>query len=286
MMKEHRLRKARQYKVYVAVFVCFVVKAVHLEVVSDLSTKAFIAALNRFVARRGLPVDVYSDCGTKFVGAAAQLKKLVNHPDNQSRLSAAIQSVWHFNPPGAPHFGGLWEAAVKSAKSLLVRVMGEHTFTLEEFNTILCRVEAIMNSRPLIPSSTDPSEVDYLSPAHFLIGQPLLAVPEEHIAPSQRSLNNRWKLINPCAQAYWRRWRDEYLQTLQTRGRWTVDAPNLVVNDIVIVKDPQSPPLAWPMARVIEAVPGADGVVRVVRLRTSTGILTRPVVKVVKLPTA
>jgi len=286
LMKEHRLRKARQYKVYVAVFVCFVVKAVHLEVVSDLSTDAFVAALNRFVARRGLPVDIYSDCGTNFVGAAAQLKKLINHPDNQSRLSATIQSVWHFNPPGAPHFGGLWEAAVKSAKSLMVRIMGEHTFTLEEFNTILCRVEAILNSRPLIPSSTDPSEVDYLSPGHFLIGQPLLAVPEEHIAPSQRSLKNRWKLINQCAQAFWRRWRDEYLQTLQTRGRWTVDAPNLVVNDIVIVKDPQSPPLAWPMARVLEAMPGADGVVRVVRLRTSSGILTRPVVKVVKLPTA
>ncbi|CAI6354007.1 unnamed protein product [Macrosiphum euphorbiae] len=286
LMKEHRLRKARQYKVYVAVFVCFVVKAVHLEVVSDLSTDAFIAALNRFVSRRGLPVNIYSDCGTNFVGAAAQLKELVNHPDNQGRLSATIQSVWHFNPPGAPHFGGLWEAAVKSAKSLLVRIMGEHTFTLEEFNTMLCRVEAILNSRPLVPSSTDPNEVDYLSPGHFLIGQPLLAVPEEPVSPSQRSLSNRWKLINQCAQAFWRRWRDEYLQTLQTRGRWTADAPNLVVDDIVVVKDPHSPPLTWRMARVIETVPGADGVVRVVRLRTPTGLLTRPVAKVVKLPTA
>jgi len=145
-MKEHRLRKARQYKVYVAVFVCFAVKAVHLEVVSDLSADAFIAALIRFVARCDLPTDIYSDCGTNFVGAAAQLKELVDHPENQSRLSATTQSVWHFNPPGAPHFGGLWEAAVKSAKSLLVRIMGEHTFTLEEFNTILCRVEAILNS--------------------------------------------------------------------------------------------------------------------------------------------
>lgn len=81
------------------VFVCFVIKAVHLEVVSDLSTDDFIAALNRFEARRGLPVDIYSDCGTNFVGAAAQLKELVNHPDNQGRLSATIQSVWHFNPP-------------------------------------------------------------------------------------------------------------------------------------------------------------------------------------------
>uniref|UniRef100_A0A2S2NNC8 Integrase catalytic domain-containing protein n=1 Tax=Schizaphis graminum TaxID=13262 RepID=A0A2S2NNC8_SCHGA len=286
LMKEHRLRKARQYKVYVAVFVCFAVKAVHLEVVSDLSTDAFIAALNRFVARRGLPTDIYSDCGTNFVGAAAQLKNLINHRDNQGQLSASIQSVWHFNPPGAPHFGGLWEAAVRSAKTLLVRIMGEHTFTLEEFNTILCRVEAILNSRPLTPSSTDPNEIDYLSPGHFLIGQPLLAPPEEDILPNQYSLNNRWKLLNQCAQAFWRRWRDEYLQTLQTRGRWTTDTPNLTVDDLVIVKDPHTPPLTWRMARILDTVPGTDGVVRVVRLRTSTGVLTRPVVKVVKLPIA
>ncbi|XP_027841687.2 uncharacterized protein LOC114123039 [Aphis gossypii] len=104
LMKEHRLRKARQYKVYVAVFICFAVKAVHLEVVSDLSTDAFIAALNRFVARRGLPTDIYSDCGTNFVGAAAQLKNLINHRDNQGQLSASIQSVWHFNPPRCTAF--------------------------------------------------------------------------------------------------------------------------------------------------------------------------------------
>jgi len=91
----------------------------------------------------------------------------------------------------------------------------------------------------------DPKEVDYLSPGHFLIDQHLLAVPEIPITPSQISLSNRWKLINQCAQAFWRRWRDEYLQTLQTRGCWTADAPNLAVNDIVIIKDPHSPPLVW-----------------------------------------
>ncbi|XP_026819102.1 uncharacterized protein LOC113557746 [Rhopalosiphum maidis] len=205
LMKEHRLRKARQYKIYVAVFVCFAVKAEHLEVVSDLSTNAFIAALNRFVARRGLPTDIYSNCGTNFLGAAAQLKNLINRRDNQGQLSASIQSVWHFNPPGAPHFGGQWEAAVRSAKTLLIRIMGEHTITLEEFTTILCDVEAILNSRPLTPSSTDPNEIDYLSPGHFLIGQPLLAPPEENIPPTQYSLHNRWKLLNQCAQAFWRR---------------------------------------------------------------------------------
>lgn len=76
LMKENRLRKAHQYKVYVAVFICFVVKAVHLEVVSDLTTDAFLAALKRFVACRGLPVDIYTNFGTSFVGAAKKLKGL------------------------------------------------------------------------------------------------------------------------------------------------------------------------------------------------------------------
>jgi len=178
-MKEHRLRKARQYKVYVAVFVCFLVKAVHLEIVSDLSTDPLIACAQSVCRTSWSSRDIYSDCGTNFVGVAAQLKNLINHRDNQGQLSASIQSVWHFNPPGAPHFGGLWEAAFRSAKTLLVRIMGAHTFTLEQLNTILCRVEAILNSRPFTPSSTDPIEIDYLSSGHFLISQPLLAPQEE-----------------------------------------------------------------------------------------------------------
>jgi len=285
-MTEHKLRKARRYKIYVAVFVCFVVKAVHLEVVSDLTTDAFLAALKRFVARRGLPTDIYSDCGTNFVGAARQLHNLINDPINRTKLSAGAPScLWHFNPPAAPHFGGLWEAAVRSAKSLLVRIMGEHTFTYEEFSTVLCRVEAILNSRPLTPASTDPAEIDCLTPGHFLIGQPLLAVPEVDVPVTSRTLVNRWKLVNQCVQSFWRRWRSEYLQTLQPRGRWNRDSKNIVVDDMVVIKEPNVPPLRWPIARVQEVMPGADGVVRVVRLRTCDGVLVRPVVKIVKLPT-
>lgn len=285
-MKEHRLRKARHYKVYLAVFVCFAVKAVHLEVVTDLTTDAFIAALQRFVARRGLPTDIYTDCGTNFVGAANKFRDLLHDPAQRDRIVAATQFTWHFNPPAAPHFGGLWEAAVRSTKSLLGRIMGEHTLTLEELGTVLCRVEAILNSRPLTPASTDPAELDCLTPGHFLIGQPLLAVPEADIVDSPRPLVNRWKLVNQCVQSFWRRWRDEYLQTLQTRTRWMSNDRNLIIDDMVIIKDPHSPPLQWRIARVIGVSPGADGVVRVVRLRTSDGIIIRPVVKLVKLPTA
>jgi len=283
-VKENRLRKARYYKIYVAVFVCFTVRAVHLELVSELSTDAFIATMNRFVARRGLPTDIYSDCGTNFVGTANHLHHLVNNPECRDQLTASTHCTWHFNPPGAPHFGGLWEAAVRSTKSLMVRIMGEHVFTMEEFHTVLCRVEAILNSRPLTPISPDPTDLECLTPGHFLVGRPLLSVPEVGISESSRPLVQRWKLVNQCAQSFWRRWRNEYLQTLQTRNRWVTDCPNITVNDLVIIKDAHAAPLRWKLGRVIEVFPGSDKIVRVVRLQTSTGILTRPVVKIVKLP--
>lgn len=157
---------------YLAVFVCFTVRAVHLEYVSDLSTGAFIAALHRFVARRGLPTDIYSDCGTNFVWANNLLCALVKNPACRDQLTASVHCTWHFNPPGAPHFGELWEATVRSSKTLLGRIMREHTFTIKEFSTVLCRCEAILNSRPITPASSDPTELDCLTPGHFLIGRP------------------------------------------------------------------------------------------------------------------
>ncbi|KAF0721556.1 Integrase catalytic domain-containing protein, partial [Aphis craccivora] len=284
-MRELRLRKSRVYKVYIAVFVCFTVKAVHLEVVSDLSTDAFLAAFDRFVARRGLPSDVYSDCGTNFVGANKLLRALIISLEGQAAISNSRACCnWHFNPPSAPHFGGLWEAAVRSTKRLLIRIIGTHVFTYEEFTTILCRVEAVLNSRPLTPTSTDPHDLDCLTPGHFLIGQPLLAVPPRSCPDAAPNLNKRWKLLDQCHQAFWRRWSNEYLTTLQERSKWTADTPSVNVNDMVIIVDNQSPPLTWRLGRVIDVVPGSDGRVRVARVLTRAGEVVRPVVKLVRLP--
>jgi hypothetical protein len=153
--------------------------------------------------------------------------------------------------------------------------MGEHTFTIKEFGTVLCHIEAIINSRPLTPASTDPAELDCLTPGHFLIGRPLLAVPEAEI-PVKSTIAHRWKLINQCVQTFWRRWRNEYLQTLQMRSWWLNDAPNLQVGDMVVIKDAQLPPLKWRMGLVVVVLPGADQVVRVVQLQTAIGMVTRP----------
>lgn len=124
-------RGHRSYKAFVAIFVCLASRAVHLEVVSDYTAEAFLAALRRFVSRRGLCRSLQSDCGTTFVGADSKLRALfsADSPTNHwivNRL-ASEQIEWRFNPPSAPHFGGIWEAAVKSLKHHLRRVLGDAT---------------------------------------------------------------------------------------------------------------------------------------------------------------
>ena len=176
-------RGFKSTKGYIAVFVCMCTKAVHLEVVSGLDTRSFINAFIRFTSRRGNCAHVYSDCGTNFQGADVEIRRMFQKFSSENKTivdnlhSRGIQ--WHFNPPAAPHFGGLWEAAVKSMKHHLRRVIGDHTLTFEELSTLVSGVEACLNSRPLVPLSDDPTDLNSLTPAHFLIGRPILSLPEE-----------------------------------------------------------------------------------------------------------
>ena len=169
----------------------------HLEVVSDLTPAAFTTSLHCFISRRGLPTEIHSDNGTNFVGAANDLKDLYFFFSNdlmQKTLSTALSNrciTWHFNPVRAYHFGGLWEAVVKSAKFHLRRVIGLQRFTFEELSTIPCQVEACLNSCPLLPANT-PSDngIDILTPGHFLIGHPLKSVPTHDLTYEKIPLLN------------------------------------------------------------------------------------------------
>ncbi|XP_054281217.1 uncharacterized protein LOC128998886 [Macrosteles quadrilineatus] len=284
-VKLHNLRSIRHIKVYICIFVCFATKAVHVEVVTDLSSDAFIAALTRFVSRRGLCSDLYSDCATNFVGADNALRKLVKSPNQTEIQVFASQNgiKFHFNPPAAPHQGGLWESAIKGIKYHLRRVIGDQVLTLPEFITVATQAEAMMNSRPLTPLSNDPSDLSSLTPGHFLIGAPLAAVPEADLSDAPQNRLKHWHLVQSLSQSIWKRWHLEYLHTLQQREKWHSPTKNLKVGDLVLIHQP-TPPLTWPLARITEVFPGKDNVVRVVHLQTANGQLTRPVHKVFPLP--
>ena len=166
---------ARSSTRHTCVSVCFTTKATHLEAVSSLTKEACIASLKRFIARRGAPEVIFSDNATNFLGAR---NDLAGRDESLAHYATMHVMNWVMIPPRAPNFGGLWEAGIKSAKHHLRRVMGNTTLTMEEFSTLLTQIEAILNSRPISPMSSDPNDDASLSPGHFLIGSQLAALPE------------------------------------------------------------------------------------------------------------
>ncbi|XP_023248115.1 uncharacterized protein LOC111643952 [Copidosoma floridanum] len=175
-----RGRGAKSTKGYVAIFICLFTRAVHIEIVSDLSTDAFLAAYARFCARRGVCKKLYSDNATTFKKADKELQALFakSSPFMDSVVStlATQCTQWSFIPPRSPHFGGLWEAAVRSFKHHFRRVIGDHSLTFEELSTLAAKIEACLNSRPLCPLSTDPKNAVTLTPCAKSLGQILINV--------------------------------------------------------------------------------------------------------------
>ncbi|XP_055848210.1 uncharacterized protein LOC129913509 [Episyrphus balteatus] len=282
-------RNAKHYKGYFCIFVCMATKAIHIEVVSDLTSMAFIAALKRFVSRRGLCSDIYSDCGTNFKGGKVKLDRdleqaIKEAAPNIANYLSTLNINWHFNPPAAPHHGGLWEAGVKSIKYHLRRVLGTTVCTFEELATLLAQIEACLNSRPLCALRNDIDDLAVLTPGHFLIGQALNAIPEPDLTASNSSFNQRWKHVQQMNQHFWKRWSTEYLNRLQQRPKWLTNEQSLKVGDVVLIKDENTPPTAWPLGIIQMIHPGKDGLVRVVTVRTRFSTCQRPIVKICRLP--
>ncbi|XP_070141617.1 uncharacterized protein [Drosophila kikkawai] len=285
-----RIRGKPPTKAYLAVFVCFATKAIHVEVVSDLTTDSFIASLKRFIARRGLPSDIFCDNATNFAGANNKLEALKQFLFKKETAESIHNFCrnefinFHFIPPRAPHFGGIWEAAVKSVKGLLNRTLRDTRLTFEELATAAADVEAILNSRPLTPLSTDPNDLAALTPGHFLVGDALRALPEAPPIDDNLDKLDRWKKVSAIKHHIWSRWSHEYINELQVRTTWTKTAPNLAVNDMVIVHEDNLPPQRWLLGRVVSTIAGSDNIVRVANVRTSKGIIRRPIRKLALLP--
>ena len=287
-IKDRTGRGAKPTKAYICLFVCFSTKAIHLDLVTDLTTKAFIMCLRRFIARRGKPTRIYSDNGLNFVGANAELKRLykfINENENSITDVLSTEGIkWHFIPPKSPHFGGIWEAGVKSAKSILKKSINSTLLTFEDMYSSLVQIEAILNSRPLTPLSNDPHDFRPLSPAHFLIGRSLLAMPDTDVKDVPENRLEKFQRIQRLQQIFWRRWHAEYLCELQRRVKWKTRTKNLKPGMMVLLRDDNSPPLQWRMGRIEEVIPGPDGIIRVVNIRTPTGSFKRATSKVYPLP--
>ncbi|XP_063903768.1 uncharacterized protein LOC135123205 [Zophobas morio] len=290
LIKESRGRGKRLIKAYIVLFICFATKAVHIEMVSDLSKDEFLAALRRFMSRLGHPLDIHSDNGTNFIGAKNELREITEflrkHEGQISRELSNINVNWHLIPPKSPHMGGLWEANIKSMKKHLKKTVGNSHLTMNEMYTLLVRIEACLNSGPLIPLTNDLNDRQVLTSGHFLIVEPLTALPEYDLQGIPLNRLSRWQLVERLRNHYWTRWTREYLTTLQSRGKWFQNNsnPDLVGYMVVLVED-NLPPLSWRMGRICDVHPGDDGQIRVISVKTTNGIVQRTVKFVCLLPT-
>ncbi|XP_029156832.1 uncharacterized protein LOC114929451 [Nylanderia fulva] len=191
---------------------------------------------------------------------------------------------WSFNPPSAPHFGGKWEAGVKSVKFHLRRVLGDARLTYEELTTLLVQIEAILNFRPLTALSDDPSDPTALTPGHFLVGSTLATVPEPSLQEVPQNRLSRWQLLQCMKESFWQRWSSEYLQQLQTTSKQYRPQDAFRKGALVLIKDERFPPTKWPLARITDVHPGVDGLIRVATVKTATSSFKRPIVKLCLLP--
>lgn len=290
-MVNYPQRKKPPVKYFAAIFVCLVTKAVHIEAVADLTTDAFLAALRRFVARRGKPEVIMSDNATNFVGARRQLdemRRMLLSREVQNKVITEISKDdvrFQFIPAKSPNFGGLWEAAVKSMKHHLKRSIGVRTLYPDELQTVFAQIEACLNSRPLTPLSNDVDDLEALTPGHFIIHRPMNALPESEVsADVPEHQLSRWQRAQRFIQSIWSRWSTQYLSTLHNRTKWTRQHGNLAVGTLVLIKEDHLPPLKWLLGRVIQTHVGVDGNVRVVSVRTINGIFTRAISKICPLP--
>lgn len=287
-IKDRKGRGCKVTKCYICLFICFSTRALHLEVVSNLTTEAFLACFRRFVSRRGRPHQVFSDNGSNLVGARNELRNLGQFlQSNFSELSEGMNfdgMTWKFIPAYSPHFGGLWEAGVKSAKYHLLRVTNGTILTFEELLTLVVQVESVLNSRPMSALSSDPNDLSPLTPGHFLIGRPLTAIVDEDLADIRMSRLSRFQHIQQMLQHFWARWSKVFITELQQRVKNKIHCPPLEKGSLVLIKEDNQPPLKWKLGRIVEIHPGSDGVARVASIYTTNGITKRAYTKICPLP--
>ncbi|XP_055944124.1 uncharacterized protein LOC129975174 [Argiope bruennichi] len=273
-------------KCYLIIFTCAVVRAVHLELVNNMSTDSFLLAFRRFISRRGLCSVIYSDNAKTFKKANSELSKwwkYINNPEVKN-VFASKGIVWKFIVERSPWWGGFWERQIRTIKTCLKKIIGKSSLSFKELETIFLEIEAIVNSRPITYMYNEPSEPSPLTPSHFLIGKRLASLPViqskiEELNVNRDSLTKRIKYQQTILNHFWNRWRKEYL--LNLRSAYISPQPGKIcsfkVNDVVLINDERYPRNMWMIGRILELCPGRDGQVRSLLIKTPKGNIKRSV---------
>ncbi|XP_070550706.1 uncharacterized protein [Ptychodera flava] len=269
-------------KRYGVLFTCLSIRAVHIEVAHSLDTDSCINALRRFAARRGPVRKMRSDNGTNLIGAKRELKEGIEKW-NQSQIHSSLRQEdiqWEFNPPYASHHGGVWERQIRTVRKILYGLLREQKGCMDDegLQTLMCEVEAVINSRPLTRVSNDTTDPHPLTPNDLLLLRSGQEPPPGVFQKEDNFARKRWRQVQHLANVFWRRWSREYLTCLQERQKWMDPEQNIERNDIVLVVD-NLPRNQWQMGRVVDVLTDERGLVRIAKVKTRTSILERPITK-------
>lgn len=302
LLKETYKRNSPTRKCWIAIFVCMCTRAVHIDVVDDLTSAAFISCYERFVSSRGGCIRMYSDNGTSFVGAYKEIRQAFELFRSQENIEELNRrgTKWIFMSPASPWRGGMYESAVKSTKHHLMRVIGAHKYTYGDYITLLKKIEACLNSRPLYTPTDDSTDTPVMTPGHLIAGRQLVCPPPIN-APAQSdfSVQRVRREQQKMLQSFWESWHADFLSSLRMmeRKKWASVEPNVEIGQVVLIVDDNLPPSHWLIGRVIELMPSTDGLTRTVVLEVAskknagekyskkTSKLTRSVQKICALPT-
>ena len=279
-----------EQKVYICLFTCATTRAVHLEIVTDLSMETFLLAFRRFASRKSTPHIMMSDNASTYMSAAEELTKLLQSEDLTTSLGIH-GVVWKFIPKKAPWFGGFWERMIGLTKNCLKKVLGRSHISLPVLQTMVVEIKAVLNDRPLTYTSSDVDDPQPLTPAHLLYGRKIVRLPHEYHAEefedpdygTKSQLQRQARIQAHLLKSFQSRWAHEYLTSLREYHRTSGhNSQTISVGDIVLIHD-DGPRVNWRLAIVTKLLTGGDGLTRAAEIRTSTGTTNRPIAKLYPL---
>ena len=273
MVTQGRSRAKR----YGLMITCMYTRGVHIELLYHLTTDSLIIGLRSFMGMRGPVRRIYSDQGTNLMGARTEMKRfydLVLDPRLKMFLDQNdCVAEWCFQAPHASHTGGVHERMIGIARNILEVMFGRQRVANDDemLRCMFSETSGIMNSRPLaLGHQVEDEETLLLTPNMVITGKSRVLCPmttEQDVADYTRK---RWTEVQTQLDAFWRRFSQEYMETLQTRRKWQTAQRSLEKGDVVMVRDRQLCRNDWSLGRVDEVIPSLDGHVRKCMIRMTT----------------
>ena len=278
-----------KHKCYILIFTCMNTRSIHLEIVNSMSVEDFIMAFIRFHNRYGLPQVLYSDNAKSFISSTAVISNLIASDHFQEkfiRYNIAHKTI----PAYSPWFGATWERIFKTIKQCLYKTFGRSVVNETNFVTSLSDIQLAINNRPLTYRDKDNS-IEVVTPNNLMSSNasfPSLVISEEDLEDNFEEDSIRDKLLNSLetrdviVNRFRNDWYNKYLLSLRDKHKNSFcikelhTNPNfLYVGSVVLIKNAVKPRPYWTIGKIVEMLPGEDGLIRVVKvMRPDHNIMT------------